>query len=65
MAQEFILIPQRLVVQQLFLLASLDNKEITHVYISDDIRSGSSHWCVKHGMMEKIEIKKPSVSSNG
>lgn len=29
MAQEFILIPQRLVVQQLFLLASLDNKEIT------------------------------------
>jgi len=43
----------------------LDNKEITHVYISDDIRSGSSHWCVKHGMMEKIEIKKPSVSSNG
>ena len=28
-AQEFILIPQRLMVQQLFLLASLDNKEIT------------------------------------
>tara|TARA_B100000745_G_C19960648_1_gene324677 strand:+ start:276 stop:419 length:144 start_codon:yes stop_codon:yes gene_type:complete len=41
----------------------LDNKEITHVYISDDIRSGSKHWCVKHGMMETIEIKKPSVSS--
>ena len=29
MAQEFILIPQRLLIQQLFLLASLDNKEIT------------------------------------
>ncbi|WP_440634902.1 hypothetical protein [Candidatus Pelagibacter sp. HIMB1746] len=28
MAQEFILIPQRLLIQQLFLLASLDNKEI-------------------------------------
>ena len=41
----------------------LDNKEITHIYISDDILSGSNHWCVKHGIMEKIEIKKPSVSS--
>jgi hypothetical protein len=29
MAQEFILIPQRLLVQQLFLLASLNNKEIS------------------------------------
>jgi len=29
MAQEFILIPQRLVIQQLFLLASLNNKEIS------------------------------------
>jgi len=29
MAQEFILIPQRLLIQQLFLLASLDNKEIS------------------------------------
>ena len=29
MAQEFILIPQRLLIQQLFLLASLNNKEIS------------------------------------
>jgi len=42
----------------------LDNKEVTHVYISDDIRSGSKHWCIKHGMIETIEIKKPMVSSN-
>jgi len=41
----------------------LDNKKITHIYLSDDIHSGSKHWCVRHGMMEKIEIKKPSVSS--
>jgi len=39
----------------------LDNKEITHIYLSDDIRSGSRHWCLKHTQMEKIEIKKPSV----
>ena len=41
----------------------LDNKEVTHIYLSDDIHSGSNYWCVRHGMMEKIEIKKPNVSS--
>ena len=43
----------------------LDNKEVTHIYLSDDIHSGSNYWCVRHGMMEKIEIKKPNVLSSG
>ena len=41
----------------------LDNQNVTHVYLIDKIHSGSNHWCVKHGMMEKIEIKKLRVSS--
>ena len=41
----------------------LDNNDVTHFYLIDDIYDGSSHWCVKHGIMETIEIKKPSVSS--
>ena len=43
----------------------LDNKNVTHVYLIDKIHSGSKHWCVKHGMMEKIEIRKPNVLSSG
>ena len=43
----------------------LDNQNITHVYLSDDIHSGSKHWCVRHGIMEKIEIKKPNVIYSG
>ena len=43
----------------------LDNKKITHIYLSDDIHSGSKHWCVRHGMMEKIEIKKPNIIYSG
>ena len=41
----------------------LDNNDVAHFYLIDDIYDGSSHWCVKHGIMETIEIKKPSVSS--
>ena len=41
----------------------LDNTEQTHYYLSDDIKDGSTHWCLKHTQMETIEIKKPSVSS--
>ena len=41
----------------------LDNNDVAHFYLIDDIHDGSSHWCVKHGIMETIEIKKPSVSS--
>ena len=40
----------------------LDNQDQSHYYLSEDIRSGSTHWCLKHTQMEKIEIKKPSVS---
>jgi len=43
----------------------LDNKKVTHIYLSDDIHSGSKHWCVRHGMMEKIEIRKLNVLSSG
>ena len=43
----------------------LDNQNITHVYLSDDIHSGSKHWCVRHGIMEEIEIKKPNVIYSG
>jgi len=42
----------------------LDNQDQTHYYLSDDIRDGSIHWCLKHTQMEKVEIKKPMVSSN-
>ncbi len=43
----------------------LDNTEQTHYYLSDDIKDGSTHWCLMHTQMETIEINKPSVSSNG
>ena len=41
----------------------LDNTEQTHYYLSDDIKDGSTHWCLMHTQMEKIEINKPNVSS--
>ena len=41
----------------------LDNQDQTHYYLSDDIRDGSTHWCLKHTQMEKVEIIKPNVSS--
>jgi len=41
----------------------LDNNDVAHYYLSEDIKDGSTHWCLKHTQMEKIEIKKPSVSS--
>ena len=41
----------------------LDSKDQTHYYLSDDIKNGSTHWCLKHTQMEKVEIKNPSVSS--
>ena len=40
----------------------LDSEDQTHYYLSDDIRNGSTHWCLKHTQMEKVEIKNPSVS---
>ena len=42
----------------------LDNQDQAHYYLSDDIRDGSTHWCLKHTQMEKVEIKKPMVLSN-
>ena len=41
----------------------LDNQDQAHYYLSEDIKHGSTHWCLKHTQMEKIEIKNPSVSS--
>jgi hypothetical protein len=41
----------------------LDNQDQAHYYLSEDIKDGSTHWCLKHTQMEKIEIKNPSVSS--
>ena len=41
----------------------LDNTEQTHYYLSDDIKDGSTHWCLMHTQMEKIKINKPSVTS--
>ena len=41
----------------------LDNQDQAHYYLSEDIKNGSTHWCLKHTQMEKIEIKNPSVSS--
>ena len=41
----------------------LDNEDQAHYYLSDDIRNGSTHWCLKHTQMEKVEIIKPNVSS--
>ena len=41
----------------------LDNQDQTHYYLSDDIRDGSTYWCLKHTQMEKVEIIKPNVSS--
>jgi len=43
----------------------LDNQEQTHYYLSEEIRSGSTHWCLKHTQMEKVEIRNPMVSSKG
>ena len=41
----------------------LDSEDQAHYYLSDDIRNGSTYWCLKHTQMEKVEIKNPSVSS--
>ena len=41
----------------------LDNQNEAHYYVSDYIRDGSTHWCLKHTQMEKVEIRNPSVSS--
>ena len=40
----------------------LDNKDISHVYLIDDIYNGKSYWCIKHRIMETVEIKNPTVS---
>ena len=42
----------------------LDNQEETHYYLSDDIKSGSTHWCLIHTQMETIKINKPNVLSD-
>ena len=40
----------------------LDNKDVSHVYLIDDIYNGKSYWCIKHRIMETVEIKNPTVS---
>ena len=41
----------------------LDNQDQAHYYLSDDIKDGSTHWCLMHTQMETVQINKPSVSS--
>ena len=39
----------------------LDNQDQAHYYLSEDIKNGSTHWCLMHTQMEKIKIKNISV----
>ena len=41
----------------------LDNNDVSHVYLIDDIYNGKSYWCIKHRIMETVEIKNPTVTN--
>ena len=40
----------------------LDNKDVSHIYLIDEIYSGKS-YCIKHRIMETVEIKNPVVTN--
>ena len=41
----------------------VDDKENSHIYLSDKIYNNSIHWCFRHDRMENIRIKNPVVST--
>ena len=41
----------------------LDNNDVSHVYLIDEIYSGKNYWCIKHRIMETVEIKNPTVTN--
>ena len=41
----------------------LANKDVSHVYLIDEVYNGKSYWCIKHRIMETVQIKNPIVSN--